>query len=67
MLTENKTVQAEETIKCLTQKINDKSENIKDWNKAIQFTFTDAETYWIKISNGKVDRVEKANKKKMHP
>ena len=45
MLTENKTVTAEETIKCLTQKINDKSENIKDWNKAIQFAFTDAETH----------------------
>jgi putative sterol carrier protein len=58
-----KTVQASQTISTITRKIDEKSEVIKDWNKAIQFVFTDAEPYWIKIANGKVEKVEKANRK----
>jgi putative sterol carrier protein len=58
-----KTVQANSTIKTITRKIDEKSDSIKDWNKNIQFIFTDAEPYWIKITNGKVEKVERANHK----
>jgi hypothetical protein len=67
VLTENRTLQADELIKSITQKINVKSDNIKDWNKAIQFVFTDASPYWIKITNGKVEAIEKANQKQESP
>jgi putative sterol carrier protein len=63
MLTETKTIQAQETIKCLVEKINAKTENIKDWNKVIQFAFSDAEVYWIKITDGKVEKAEKVSNK----
>jgi putative sterol carrier protein len=63
MNVESKTFSSEETIRTLTRKIDAKSENIKDWNRAIQFAFTDAEPYWIKITAGKVEKVEKALKK----
>ena len=59
----NQVVQAEDVIKTIVKKINEKSENIKEWNQTIQFTFSDASvTYWIKITNGKVEGV--GNKKR---
>ncbi len=59
----NQVVQAEDVIKTIVKKINEKSDNIKEWNKAIQFAFSDVDiTYWIKITNGKVERVEKAKR-----
>ena len=58
-----KTQQARQTINTVTSKINASSNAIKDWNRSIQFIFTDAEPYWIKIVNGKVEAVEKANRK----
>ena len=64
MLTESKKTSAQETIDCLVKKVNAKTEHIKDYNKAIQFIFTDAEPYWIKITEGKVEKVEKVNRKK---
>jgi len=63
MLTEDKTMQAEEVIKNIIKRINSNSKKGKDWNNAIQFVFTDSDPYWVKISDGKVEKVEKANKK----
>jgi putative sterol carrier protein len=60
---QDKAAQAEETIKNIIKRINSNSSKVKNWNNAIQFVFTDAEPYWIKISNGKVEQAEKANKK----
>ena len=63
MATQNKAAQAEETIKNIIKRINSNSNKVKNWNNAIQFVFTDAEPYWIKISDGKVEQAEKTNKK----
>ncbi len=53
----------EETIKCLLKKVNYSTKKTKGYNNTIQFILTDANPYWIKISDGKIEKVEKANKK----
>ena len=58
-----KPLKPEETIKNIIKRINSNSNKVKNWNNAIQFVFTDAEPYWIKISDGKVEQAEKTNKK----
>jgi putative sterol carrier protein len=58
---ETNLVNAEKTIKQVTDKINAKTQTISDYNKTIQFYFTDANIgYRIKIVNGKVEKVEKS-------
>ncbi len=53
-------VDAEKTIKCVTDKITAKTSTISDYNKVIQFDFTDAKVaYRIKVTNGRVESVEK--------
>jgi putative sterol carrier protein len=61
-MTTTNSLRGREVINTITRKINEKTEVIKDWNKAIQFVFTDADSYWIKITNGRVETVEKANR-----
>ena len=61
--TTDRSVNGEETIKSLVKKINSNSDKIKGYTNAIQFVLTDADPYWIKISDGKIEKVEKANKK----
>ena len=56
---------AEQTIKNITDRINAKTATISDYNKIIQFYFTDANiAYQIKIVNGKVETVNKSPAKK---
>ncbi len=56
------TIDAEKTIKCLTDKIAAKSASIADYSRIIQFDFTDAHlVYRITIENGRVKRVEKTS------
>jgi putative sterol carrier protein len=55
------TVNAEQTINNVVNRINAKTAIISDYNKIIQFYFTDANVgYRIKITNGKVEKVEKS-------
>jgi putative sterol carrier protein len=62
-LTENKTVQTLKMMQQIVQRIDSNSGKIKAWNNAVQFMFTDAEPYWLKIANGRVEKIEKANRK----
>ena len=58
-------INAEKTIKNVVDKINAKTATISDYNKTIQFYFTDeGAAYRIKIVNGKVENVEKSPDKK---
>lgn len=60
----NLLMDAEQTIKNVTDRITAKTASIADYSKAIQFDFTDAGVvYWIKITNGRVEKVEKSNKR----
>jgi putative sterol carrier protein len=59
-MSETKLVDAENTIKCVLDRLASKSAIISDYTKVIQFEFTDAKVaYRIKIVNGKVENVEK--------
>jgi len=52
---------AEKTIQNVVDKINAKTATISDYNKTIQFYFTDANmAYRIKITDGKVENVQKS-------
>jgi putative sterol carrier protein len=54
-------INAEKTIKNVVDRINAKTATISDYNKLIQFYFTDeAIAYQIKIVNGKVENVGKS-------
>lgn len=54
-------ISAENTIKNVVDRINAKTNTIKNYSKVIQFYFTDASTaYRIKIISGKVEAVEKS-------
>jgi putative sterol carrier protein len=58
------TINAEQTIKNVVDRINAKTAEIIDYNKIIQFYFSDANVgYRIKIKDGKVDNVEKSSTK----
>jgi putative sterol carrier protein len=37
--------------------------NIKDYTRNLHFIFSDADPYWVKIVEGKVEFVEKVNRK----
>jgi putative sterol carrier protein len=63
MLIEVKTIQAEELMKTITKRIEDNSEKVKNWNNSVQFLFTDADPYWMKVTDGKVEKMEKSNRK----
>lgn len=55
------TINAEQTIKSVVDRINAKTATISDYSKLIQFYFLDANVgYRIKIVNGKVESVEKS-------
>ena len=57
-------INAEKTIKNITDRISSKTETISDYSKTIQFYFTDANlAYRIKIVNGKVQAVDKSPSK----
>jgi len=57
----NEMLNAEKTIQNVIDKINTKTETISDYNKTIQFYFTDANVaYRIKITNGQVENVYKS-------
>ncbi len=57
---ETNLLNAEQTIKNVTNKINAKTATISNYTKVIQFYFTDANmAYRIKIVSGKVEAVEK--------
>ncbi|XHH10248.1 MAG: SCP2 sterol-binding domain-containing protein [Candidatus Bathyarchaeia archaeon] len=61
---ETQLLNAEKTIQNVINKINAKTAEISDYNKTIQFYFTDAQTaYRIKITGGKVEKVEKSPSK----
>jgi putative sterol carrier protein len=65
MLEQPEISRAEQTIKNITDRINAKTATISDYNKTIQFYFTDASiAYQIKIVNGKVETVNKSPDKK---
>jgi putative sterol carrier protein len=65
MLEQPEISRAEQTIKNITDRINAKTATISDYNKTIQFYFTDASiAYQIKIVNGKVETVNKSPVKK---
>lgn len=53
---------SEAVINLLVNKINSKTQYIKDYTRAIQFVFTDGDAYWVKITEGKVEKVEKVNR-----
>ncbi len=64
-MSETMMIDAEKTIKCVTDKINAKTATISDYSKVIQFDFTDAKiVYTIKITNGRVEKVEKSSVRK---
>lgn len=55
------TINAEQTIKNVLDRINAKTAVISDYTKVIQFYFTDVNVgYRIKIVNGKVESVDKS-------
>jgi putative sterol carrier protein len=60
-MSETVTINAEQTIKNVLDRIKAKTAVISDYTKVIQFYFTDASVgYRIKIVNGKVESVEKS-------
>ena len=60
---ETKNLQATQIIIDIKKRISDNSDKIRNRNNAVQFAFADAESYWLKNSNGKVEQQEKANRK----
>jgi len=60
---ENK-ASAQEIITNMTNRINSKTAEIKDYSKLVQFDFVDTGiAYRIKITNGHVEKVEKSDKR----
>lgn len=62
-MAENKTSHASKMMQEIVNRIDGNSSKIQGWNNAIQFIFTDADSYWVKIRDGKVEKMEKANRK----
>ncbi len=61
---ETNLINAEKTIKNITNRISAKTALISDYSKTVQFYFTDVNmAYRIKISNGRVEAVEKSPSK----
>ena len=63
MLEEPRPNESEAIINLLVNKTNSKTQYIKDYTRAIQFVFTDGDPYWVKITEGRVEKVEKVNRK----